>query len=118
MPTRPDPWHHAREQAPPGRTARILFGVARIQGRVSHVRHKQEAVTTEVLIEALRVSRSTFYRYVERGIITPPEGYDVVAKVGRRSRWTPAALACAKKVRALLDEGYTLAAIEARLTKK
>lgn len=83
---------------------------------MSHVRHKQEAVTTEALLEVLGVSRSTFYRYVERGIITPPEGYDIVAKVGRRSRWAPAALVRAKKVRALLDEGYTLAAIEARLT--
>ena len=51
---------------------------------MSQVRNKPEsAATTAELLEILGVGRTTFYRYIERGILLPPEGY--TAKFGRQA---------------------------------
>lgn len=85
-------------------------------GRVSQVRNKPEsAATTAELLEILGVGRTTFYRYIERGILLPPEGY--TAKFGRQARWSAAAVARVRKVRALIDQGYTLEAIAAKVAE-
>lgn len=72
-------------------------------------------VTTEALLETLGVGRTTLYRWIGRGLLLPPEGYDGVPRSGRRARWPAGALERARQVRALIDEGYTLDAIARKL---
>lgn len=81
------------------------------------MRNKGESVTTEQILEILGIGRTTLYRYIERGILLPPEGHDIIPKFGRRARWSSAAVARARKVRALIDKGYTLEAIRAKVAE-
>lgn len=78
---------------------------------MSQAREKPPSVTVATLLETLDCGRATLYRYIDRGLIPPP----VDARRGRPALWGSDALTRAKKVRKLIDQGYTLAAIEARL---
>lgn len=73
-------------------------------------------VTTQELLEILGIGRTTLYRWVARGLLLPPEGHDDIPRYGGRARWPAAARDRAKRVRALVDEGYTLDAIAHRLS--
>lgn len=73
------------------------------------------AVTTQQLLEVLGVGRTTLYRWVARGLLLPPEGHTEVQRYGGRARWPAGALQRAKKVRSLIDAGYTLEAIAQKL---
>jgi DNA-binding transcriptional MerR regulator len=68
-------------------------------------------VTVETLLTALDCGRATLYRYIDRGLLPPP----LEGRRGRPARWSPEALARAKKIRKLLAQGFTLATIEQRL---
>jgi AcrR family transcriptional regulator len=72
---------------------------------------EQAAVPVETMLQALGCARATLYRYIDRGLIPAP----AQGRRGRAALWRPEALAQAKQVRALLDQGFTLAAIEQRL---
>lgn len=78
---------------------------------MSQGREKPADVTVAMLLEALDCGRATLYRYIDRGLIPAP----VHARRGRPALWSADALARAKKVRKLLEQGYTLAAVEERL---
>lgn len=79
---------------------------------MSQARTKPAAsVTIEMLLEALDCGRSTLYRYIERGLMPRP----VFARRGRPALWSAEALTRAKKIRKLVEQGYTLAAVEERL---
>lgn len=79
---------------------------------MSQARKKPAAsVTVAELLEALDCGRATLYRYIDRGLVPPP----VDARRGRPALWSEDALKRAKKLRKLLDQGYTLTAAEARL---
>ncbi|PCC71220.1 transcriptional regulator, TetR family [Nannocystis exedens] len=68
-------------------------------------------ITVEKLLAALDCGRATLYRYIDRGLLPPP----IEGRRGRPARWSPEALARAKKIRTLLAQGFTLATIEQRL---
>ncbi|MFY0536881.1 TetR/AcrR family transcriptional regulator C-terminal ligand-binding domain-containing protein [Nannocystis pusilla] len=70
-------------------------------------------VTVEKLLAALDCGRATLYRYIDRGLLPPP----IESRRGRPARWSAEALARAKKIRKLLAQGFTLAAIEQRLAE-
>ena len=91
---------HDRLAGPPdaGRT------LARL-GMMSRVRDKK-----------VTVSRATLYRWTERGLVPAPEGYEPGQR-GPLAVYPPLALTRIQEIRALLDEGFTLAAIEKRLAK-
>lgn len=81
---------------------------------MSHSPAKREQpadVTVAALLEALDCGRATLYRYIDRGLIPPP----VVARRGRPVLWHRDVLKRAIKIRKLLEQGYTLAAVEQRL---
>jgi hypothetical protein len=81
---------------------------------MSQARKKSaESVTLEELLEALDCGRSTLYRYMDQGLMPRP----VFARRGRPAEWSPDALKRAKKIRKLVEQGYTLAAVEARLNE-
>lgn len=105
------------EDGAPGRPARIPSGGASGQGTLSRVpnKPKREGVSVADLLEVLCVGRTTLYRYVSEGLLPEPEGHDIIAHVGRKSRWGPEALARAKKIRRMMDQGYKLEAIKAKL---
>ena len=79
------------------------------------MRNSKKNVTTADMLEILGIGRTTLYRYIERGILLPPDGQH--AQFHHPARWSAAAVARAKKVRALLDEGYTLEAIARKLAE-
>ena len=70
-------------------------------------------ITVEKLLAALDCGRATLYRYIDRGLLPPP----LESRRGRPARWSPEALARAKKIRKLLAQGFTLAAIEQRFAE-
>ncbi len=76
---------------------------------------KPADVTTEELLEVLGIGRTTLYRWIARGLLLAPEGHESVPRFGRRARWPAGALERARRVRALIDEGYTLEAIAQKL---
>jgi hypothetical protein len=100
---------HDRLAGPPdaGRT------LARL-GMMSRVRDKK--VTVADLLAAGGISRATLYRWTERGLVPAPEGYEPGQR-GPLAVYPPLALTRIQEIRALLDEGFTLAAIEKRLAK-
>lgn len=100
---------HDRLAGPPdaGRT------LARV-GMMSRVRDKK--VTVADLLAAGGISRATLYRWTERGLVPAPEGYEPGQR-GPLAVYPPLALTRIQEIRALLDEGFTLAAIEKRLAK-
>lgn len=75
----------------------------------------QPAVSTQELLDVLGIGRTTLYRWIARGLLLPPEGHEGTPRYGGRARWPAAALQRAKKVRALVDAGYTLDAIAQKL---
>lgn len=79
---------------------------------------KRDGVGVAELLEALGVGRTALYRYIHEGLLPEPEGHEIVAGVGRKSRWGPEALSRAKKIRRLMDQGYKLEAIKAKLADK
>jgi DNA-binding transcriptional MerR regulator len=81
---------------------------------MSRVRDKK--VTVADLLAAGGISRATLYRWTERGLVPAPEGYEPGQR-GPLAVYPPLALTRIQEIRALLDEGFTLAAIEKRLAK-
>lgn len=81
---------------------------------MSRVRDKK--VTVADLLAAGGISRATLYRWTERGLVPAPEGYEP-GRRGPLAVYPPLALTRIQEIRALLDEGFTLAAIEKRLAK-
>ena len=100
---------HHRPAGPPD-ARRTLTRVS----MMSRVRDNKVKVAD--LLEAGGISRATFYRWTERGLVPGPEGYEQGQR-GPVAVYPPSALARVKKIRALLDEGYTLVAVEERLAK-
>ena len=72
-------------------------------------------VTTQELLEILGIGRTTLYRWIDRGLLLPPVGHEATPRYGGRARWPPGARERARKVRALIDAGYTLDAVAQKL---
>lgn len=70
-------------------------------------------VTVAELLEALDCGRATLYRYIDRGLLPQP----AIARRGRPVLWHRDVLQRAIKIRKLLEHGYTLTAVEQRLSE-
>jgi len=79
-------------------------------------RVSDEKVTVAELLAAGGISRATFYRWTERGLLPAPTSYEPGQR-GPVAVYPTEALTRIKEIRALLDEGFTLAAIAKRLAK-